>query len=285
MADFHFYSKNPFPMTLTDFDGVFIPSDNGCVVRRFFSSEKYNTNLLLSSLLFALSDSSSCVVRNFHNGVYILYYPFLKRFVFENMSFDYVRNYLSVNDGFFHICAGIATLFSSSAFDSSVTPSFFDSVEDAILFIGNSEFNFFSNENVDIFKIVDISFSDGFYTVKVDVSVFGGFLVFGDCCFPDFIPIVKALGGFPATDQPTNLKMICQLLGVDTNTTLDNCDAMKEYLKRIVQILGGSPFIGPNDNLKSICKLLGIDSNENGLTDCELSKDYVKRISKMLGAE
>jgi len=283
MASFHFYYN--YPMTLTDFNGVLIPSENDSLVRRFFSTDNRSVNYLLSTLLNELSDPSSCVVREFYNGVYILYYPFLKRVVLNRMSLDYVRNYLSVNDGSFHICGGFDTLFSPSSFNSSITPYSFDSVEDAVFHIGNIESSSFWNRNVDIFKIVDISILDGFYTVTIDVSVFGGFLVFGDCCYPDFSPIVQTLGGIPVTDQPQNLKIICQLLGIDINTTLSDCDAMKEYLKRIVTVLGGTFLTEPNENLKSICYLLGIDTSENDLTDCALSKDYVKRNGVMLGAE
>lgn len=105
------------------------------------------------------------------------------------------------------------------------------------------------------------------------------------CCFPDFKPIIKVLGGKVSYDQLLNLKTICQLLGVDTNTVLKDCDAMKEYLSRLNLILGGFSYVQPNDNFRSICDLLGVDSNANGLTDCALSKDYVKRNSIMLGAE
>lgn len=109
---------------------------------------------------------------------------------------------------------------------------------------------------------------------------------FYDCCYPDFSPIVRILGGSPSPVQLENLKSICHLLGVDTaENGLKDCELMKDYLKRLNQILGGSPYLEPNDNLKSICYLLGVYSAENGLKDCELSKDYVKRISKMLGAE
>ena len=80
-------------------------------------------------------------------------------------------------------------------------------------------------------------------------------------------------------------KVSDNLILSDTNTSLDNCEAMKEYLKRIVQVLGGFSQNEPNDNLKIICDLLGVDSDPQGLSDCDLSKDYVKRISKMLGAE
>ena len=104
------------------------------------------------------------------------------------------------------------------------------------------------------------------------------------CCYPDFAPITKVLGGTVSTNQFLNLKTICQLLGIDTSTSLNNCEAMKDYLKRIVSILGGSPLSEPNLNLKSICQLLGVSTLENGLKDCDLSKEYVKRISKGLGA-
>lgn len=107
-----------------------------------------------------------------------------------------------------------------------------------------------------------------------------------ECCYPDFSPIVRILGGTPSLVQLENLKSICYLLGVYTaENGLKDCDLMKEYLKRLNQILGGSPYSEPNDNLKSNCYLLGVDNSENGLKDCDLSKDYVKRISKMLGAE
>ncbi|MBN1839490.1 MAG: hypothetical protein JW802_05540 [Campylobacterales bacterium] len=125
----------------------------------------------------------------------------------------------------------------------------------------------------------------GYYTYDVTAT---DMLIFLDdsCCYPDFSPIVRILGGSPSSIQLENLRMICYLLGVNTaENGLKDCDLMKEYLKRLNQILGGSPYPEPNDNLKSICYLLGVDSAENGLKDCELSKDYVKRISKMLGAE
>ena len=113
-----------------------------------------------------------------------------------------------------------------------------------------------------------------------------GFMCSSSCCYPDFSPIVRILGGTPSLVQLENLKSICYLLGVNTaENGLKDCDLMKEYLKRLNQILGGSPYPEPNDNLKSICYLLGVDNSENGLKDCELSKDYVKRNSKMLGAE
>ncbi|WP_151897980.1 hypothetical protein [Sulfurospirillum diekertiae] len=65
---------------------------------------------------------------------------------------------------------------------------------------------------------------------------------------------------------------------------MSDCDAIKEYLQRLVQFFGLSAQNEPNENLKLICYFLGVDINENGLKDCELSKDYVKRISTMLGA-
>jgi hypothetical protein len=128
-----------------------------------------------------------------------------------------------------------------------------------------------------------LSPANGQYWRMLNIVVYDIFI--GDCCYPDFVPVVKTLGGIPVTDQSQNLKLICQLLGIQTDTTLTNCDAMKEYLKRIVQNFGGTSKAEPNDNLKSICYLLGVDSNENGLSDCALSKDYVKRIGIMLGAE
>ena len=106
------------------------------------------------------------------------------------------------------------------------------------------------------------------------------------CCYPNFAPIVQSLGGIPVTDQPQNLKIICQLLGVDTaENGLIDCDLMKLYLKRVVSFFGGTFSDQPNENLKSICQFLGVDTAENGLTDCDLSKDYVKRNGVMLGAE
>lgn len=105
------------------------------------------------------------------------------------------------------------------------------------------------------------------------------------CCYPDFAPIVQILGGTPSSDQLTNLKSICQLLGVDTSQGgLFGCELMKEYLKRLVLNFGNTPSTQPNDNLKSICYFLGVDTSENGLSGCDLSKDYVKRDGIMLGA-
>lgn len=104
------------------------------------------------------------------------------------------------------------------------------------------------------------------------------------CCQPDFAPIVKTLGGTPLEDQNDNLKLICQLLGIDTSENgLTDCDLMKDYLKRLVSFFGCSPSDEPNDNLKSICQFLGVDTSENDLKDCDLSKDYVKKTSEMLG--
>lgn len=124
------------------------------------------------------------------------------------------------------------------------------------------------------------------YPVTLSQRFCNGFACFPRCCYPDFIPIVKTLGGIPVTDQPQNLKLICQLLGVNTaENGLIDCALMKSYLKRLVEILGGVSSTEPNENLKSICYLLGVNTAENGLTDCALSKDYVKRNGVMLGAE
>lgn len=120
------------------------------------------------------------------------------------------------------------------------------------------------------------------YTVFIH---FLGYVIFPSCCYPNFAPIVQILGGTPSSDQLTNLKSICQLLGVDTSENgLKDCDLMKEYLKRLVLNFGNTPSTEPNDNLKSICHFLGVDTSENGLSGCDLSKDYVKRDGLMLGA-
>lgn len=144
---------------------------------------------------------------------------------------------------------------------------------------------------VDVYRVVSFSYVDknkeycsAYYNCLFEQTF--GPLVYPECCYPDFSPIVRILGGTPSPVQLENLKSICYLLGVNTaKNGLKDCDLMKEYLKRLNQILGGSPYSEPNDNLKSICYLLGVDNSENGLKDCELSKDYVKRNSKMLGAE
>ncbi|QEH06739.1 hypothetical protein [Sulfurospirillum multivorans] len=133
--------------------------------------------------------------------------------------------------------------------------------------------------------IYSVSDSVSAYDIHYNHFLYVGILCSPICCYPNFIPIVQSLGGIPVTDQLQNLKIICQLLGIDINTTLSDCDAMKEYLKRIVTVLGGTSSIEPNENLKSICYLLGVDTAENGLSDCALSKDYVKRNGIMLGAE
>lgn len=205
----------------------------------------------------------------------------------------YNADYMSrLNDGAYHIffnTGGDFSLLTSIERDLSFLS--FSSLDEALLFIVSNSFDIESSSLISIIRVLseDYSHWDGnIYRSQFtweNVFTSYGFFVYGYCCYVDFSLIVKALGGIPLFNQSQNLKMICELLGVDTNTSLDNCEAMKEYLKRIVQILGGSPLIEPNDNLKSICYLLGVDSNENGLTDCELSKDYVKRNSKMLGAE
>ena len=165
-------------------------------------------------------------------------------------------------------------------FDSLAYESLFDH---PLTLRASSFLYFFYLNSVKYDQFIDGDYGD-LYNFDV-LMRFYGYLIY-PCCYPDFAPILKTLGGTPSSDQLANLKSICQFLGVDTSENgLSGCELMKEYLRRSNQNLGGTQSTEPNDNLKSICYLLGVDTSENGLSGCELSKDYVKRDGIMLGAE
>ncbi len=273
------------------YDGYGRPSD---IFFRVYSSNPnfskgyYNTTPTI--LLNSLNDGSSTffpffdglmLVRNGSSlGLKYKYCPLYDSFAIEHFK--------RLQDGSYHIFFNTQSI-SPVQLNLSLIP--FSSVDEALIFIASNSFDIPSSANINIIKIVsdNPSYFDGhlYYHEFVFDYAFSslGFLVYGYCCYPDFAPIVNVLGGTSVTYQAENLRIICQILGIDFfENSLDNCQLVNFYLEKIVEILGGTSSPLVNENLKIICQALGIDFNSNGLIDCMLSKDYVKRIGLTLGA-
>jgi len=239
--------------------------------------------VLWDSIRIDKNDPFKYLSKAFIEGDFLgVYYSMLGGSFGDNVSYHSVPRSVSPDN------IGRYILVESLSNGSAFIPLIADTLDECTSYIRDRFFvvhnDWSTVPTFEIYKPTSIDFRpNGLY--YGDFYRFRGCIANMTCCYPDFAPIVQILGGTPSSDQLTNLKLICQLLGVSTaENVLSGCDLMKEYLKRLVLNFGSTPSTEPNDNLKSICHFLGVDTSENGLSGCELSKEYVKRDGQMLGA-